>query len=140
MAFPNFAHQFNEMDLLTAELVRAYFLEHPPQIGLLKEEGPDSTQWHFDELTECDFDGYQRYDLVGWTTPDLDGDEALSTADQVNWSNDGAEIEPVLGFFVVDSVDSTRILFGRNISAPPIYPGGVWGLQGQYSQDDGFPG
>jgi len=138
MPFPNLAHQFDVMALLTAELVVAYFLEHPPQIGLLKEAPPTSGQWTFSNVVECDFPGYQRYDLVGWTSPTLDLVYGISTADRTDWTNTGGSSETILGMIVVDSVDPTRILFGRAISAPPIGPGGIWGLQAQYANYDGY--
>lgn len=130
--------QMNAFDLLGCNLVRDYFLANPPQIGLIKNYITIPRNLQFSDFTESDFAGYTRYTLTGWTSPLIIDGRAAMTANLVTWTNTGIVPGDQHGWFIVDTVDPTRILFAASYDILPVPAGGTFSIAPLYTIRDGY--
>jgi hypothetical protein len=91
-------------------------------VGLYKNNvTPDHTTT-FADLAECDFDGYVRKVVTGWTVSGtLDSERrAFAVAGQVIWSLTGAPAvgNQVYGYFIFDTADGDVLWIERFDGAP----------------------
>lgn len=87
-------------------------------LGLFKSNTTFATGMDFGDLTEADFDGYDRIQLTAWQAAALVGDAArIYHPPQTFLHGGGAGSNDIYGFFCVDD-DDELILMDRNSGAP----------------------
>lgn len=128
----------NVCDLIFTRLIRDYFSSYVPQIGLIRDWFDLTRTTSFADIVEAEFEGYQRYDLTGWTDPVISADRASMSANLVTWMNTGATIGENHGWFIADGADSTRMLFCTRYVDFEIVPGQKFNVLPQYTMRDDY--
>lgn len=113
--------QCNDGTMIIANLVRDYFISAGVEIRLSPDLGGIALNIELGDVTECDWEGYERQVPPTWDEPYLEDNIAHVKSDFVEFVNNSLVSQFPLYWYMVDTTGSGKLLcFGLLDGAGPL--------------------